>query len=236
GKRREAVITVLAARTPAQVVLLDDGFQYFRMQRLLDLVLVDASRASPRERLFPAGRLREPWDHLARADSVWLTHVDQATPTGLEELEAMVERHSPLGPSVHTRHRLSVLRSPHGEHLSSAALAGQRVLAVSGLGNPRSFELSLAQAGAEVVPCRFSDHHPYSPGDLLTINDRIEDNQPHLVVTTEKDAVKLARLAMTAKQDFRRDLWVAECELELLRGAEQVETQLGCIAAAVRPE
>ncbi|NLO74805.1 MAG: tetraacyldisaccharide 4'-kinase, partial [candidate division WS1 bacterium] len=191
GKRREAVITVLAARTPAQVVLLDDGFQYFRMQRLLDLVLIDASRASPRERLFPAGRLREPWDHLARADSVWLTHVDQTAPEALAALEALIRRYAPLAPPIHTRHRLSALRGPGGERLSPDRLDGRRVLALSGLGNPQSFELSLAQMGAEVIPCRFLDHHPYSPGDLLTINDRIEDNQPHLVVTTEKDAVKL---------------------------------------------
>ena len=233
GKRRERVLELLAAETDAQIVLLDDGFQYFRMERAFDLVLLDASRSTPRDRVFPGGWLREPWSHLRRASRVWLTHVDQATPEALAALEALAERHTALGPPVHTRHRLTVLHGPGGERRTPESLAGQRVLALSGLGNPESFETSLRAAGAEVLPCRFPDHHPYTPADLLTISGQIKQNHSNLLITTEKDAVKLARPGGGADPDPRSELWVAECELEVLRGEDQVVADLRLVAESL---
>jgi tetraacyldisaccharide 4'-kinase len=228
GKHRERVIRLLAEQTPAQVALLDDGFQYFRMQRAWDLVLVDAARSRPGDRLFPAGYLREPWSHLRRADQVWLTHVDQARPEELEALEGWLRREFPGEPPVHTCHRLTGLRRPSGERRGVESLAGQRVLAVSGLGNPGSFEASLRQAGAEVFPCRFPDHHEYIAADLLTIQGQRAQNHLDAVITTEKDAVKLAGPA------FGAEVEIAECELAMVRGAEQVEAALARLVAGVR--
>jgi len=219
GKRRERVIQLLRQQTAAQIVLLDDGFQYFRMRRALDIVLVDASRAKPQERLFPAGCLREPWTHLRRADQVWLTHADQVPLESRERLEQFLRRQAPGLAVVLTRHRLTGLRGPQGERCPPQDLAGVRVLAVSGLGNPESFEQTLRQAGAEVVPRRYPDHHPYSSRDLQVIAKEKATKQAELVIITENDAVKV-NLA-----DYP-DLWVAECELEILRGEEQVETSL----------
>jgi len=61
GKRREAVIARLAEDSDAQIVILDDGFQYFRMNRLVDIVLIDATVDISHQQLFPAGYLREPF-------------------------------------------------------------------------------------------------------------------------------------------------------------------------------
>jgi tetraacyldisaccharide 4'-kinase len=226
GTRRERAIGLLRERTRAQVVLLDDGFQYFRMERLVNLVLLDAGRVGVGERLFPAGYLREPWSHLRRADQVWLTHTDEATPDALERLQAAARRYCPAYPPVLTRHRLIALRGPAGERRPPEELAGLRVLAVSGLGNPASFERSLQQAGAEVVPCRYPDHHRYGAADLRRLVAEQRRQGAALVVTTQKDAVKLP-------PDSPLPLWVAQCELEVLHGEEQVQALLNKVRGVV---
>ena len=227
GKRRERVIELLRRRTGAQVALLDDGFQYFRMERLLDLVLVDATQAGRRQELFPAGRLREPWSHLRRAHQLWITHADQVTPAELARLEDFLAAYFPERPAVLTRHRLTGLRGAGGHLHLPADLHGRRLLAVSGLGNPGAFEESLRQAGAEVLSCRFPDHYPYSPRDLRAIHERQRQAGAEVVVLTDKDAVKLPVPAAS-------DWWVAECALEILRGQDQVEEAVDLAVAAAR--
>ncbi len=222
GKRRERVIALLARATPAQVVLLDDGFQYFRMERLVDLVLVDAGRDCARERLFPAGYLREPWAHLRRAHQVWFTHADRVEPETLAAREQFVRRYYE-GPVVLTRHRLTALRGPQGQRCPPEQLAGERVLAVSALGNPASFEDSLIQAGAEVTALRYPDHHQYTRKDGQRMLREKGRRGAELVVVTEKDAVKL--------ESFTKGVWVAECELSILRGEEEVEAMLAHVAS-----
>jgi tetraacyldisaccharide 4'-kinase len=226
GKRRERAVGLLRDQTGAEVVLLDDGFQYFRMSRLVDLVLLDASRSGRAERLFPAGYLREPWSHLRRADQVWLTHTDRAAPGAVERLEALVRRYCRARAAVLTRHRFTALRGPDGESCSPGDLAGHRVLAVSGLGNPASFEGSLQQAGAEVSSIRYPDHHAYTWQDLEHIAREQAARQAAVVILTEKDAVKLPRPLPFVP-------WVAECELEILRGQERVAALFQQVQAAV---
>ena len=219
SKRREQALRLLAERTAARVALLDDGFQYFRMARTVDLVLLDASRAGRDERLFPAGYLREPWSHLRRADQVWLTHTDRASPEALARLRALVGRYCRAPEPVLTRHRLTALRGPTGERRAPEQLSGRRALAVSALGNPASFEDSLRAAGAELSPLRYPDHHAYTADDLDDIARAQALHGAEIVVLTEKDAVKLP-------VPLPFEAWVAECELEILSGSEQVEALL----------
>lgn len=226
GKRREQALRLLREKTAARVALLDDGFQYFRMARLANVVLLDAARTGRGERVFPAGYLREPWSHLRRADQVWLTHTDEAAPAALRRLQALARRYGPPAAPVLTRHRLSALLGPAGECVAPQMLAGRRVLAVSGLGNPASFERSLQQVGAEVRPWRYPDHYRYTPADLAALAAEARRQGTELVVTTQKDAVKLPA-------DPAIPFWVAQCELEVVSGQEQVEALLNKIVQSV---
>jgi tetraacyldisaccharide 4'-kinase len=191
GKRRERAIALLAEHG-AQVALLDDGYQYFRMSRELNIALVSAGLDLRTAFVLPRGVLREPWSHLRRADQVWLTHADLAAPEQLTAIRALVAKHAPKAPIVVTRHQpVELLTLADGQAVGLGELAGRKVLAVSGLGSPESFEGSLASLGAQVVPMRFADHHRYSPDDWQRIALAAEQAGADLVVTTEKDAVKL---------------------------------------------
>lgn len=226
GKRRERVIEALVARAGVELVILDDGFQYFRMARDLDIVLLDALADERALRLFPAGRLREPWRSLRRASQVWITHSDLAPARQVDALVQRGERLCGPGSVVLTRHRPGALWSLGGGAVPPS-LAGQRVVALCALGNPASFEGSLRELGAEVIPARFPDHHPYVPADYEKVASLARENAAAWVVTTSKDAVKLP--------DPTADLppvLVLECELEVLRGREAVDQALAALLAA----
>ena len=173
----------------AEVLLLDDGFQYWRLHKDREIVLLDALQPAAREHLLPRGIFREPWRHLRRAHEVWITHARLAAPERVAALARQAARYAPQACLRCTEHSPTHLRTPDGGTAPLEALHGQRVLALSGLGHPAQYEAMLAALGAEVVPCRYPDHHPYTLDDLRAIARRVEPGMR--VVTTAKDAVRL---------------------------------------------
>lgn len=226
GKRREEVIALARERAGAQIVVLDDGFQYFRMERDLDIVLLDALADPVAWRLFPAGRLREPVAHLGRASQVWITHADLASRERVEGLRELAGRHCPGRPVLTTRHRTGALRALRAGETAPPDLAGLRVIALSALGNPQAFEMALEHAGADVVPLRFADHHAYTRADYDRVQALAQDRGARWVVTTEKDAVKLP-----APPEGCPPVAVLACELEILAGGDAVDDALRSLCA-----
>ncbi len=193
GKRRERVIDVLDD-AGADLALLDDGFQYFRMSRAVDLVLVDATFDLPSARVFPAGYLREPLNHLRRATHLLITHGDLAAESHIEETVELLRRHAPDAPVIRSRHAASGfyrLDDP-STIVPIDELAGRDVLAMCAVGNPASFEGLLLQIGARVRGKQiFPDHHAYAPEDWDSVRENPDVRRVDMIAVTEKDAVKL---------------------------------------------
>lgn len=193
GARRERVIDLLAEHG-ASVALLDDGFQYFRMERAVDLVLIDATFDLAGARVFPRGRLREPLTHLRRATHLLLTHADLAPDSQVQRTAELLARHAPDAPVMRARHAASGIY-PLGQPEAARPadeLAGRDVLAMCAVGNPASFEGLLLQLGARVVgSVAFDDHHAYVPGDWDAVRAALRGRDAQLIAVTEKDAVKL---------------------------------------------
>jgi len=222
GKRREAVIARLAEDSDAEVVILDDGFQYFRMNRLIDIVLIDPTVDISRQRLFPAGYLREPVAHLRRANQIWITHADQASPSQLSRLRSLVRHSTGEAPLVETKHQITGLRMLSGRPVELEEIRERQVLAVSAIGNPESFEQSLRQLGATVTPLRYDDHHYYTSADLPEIEQAAHTCRADFVAITAKDAVKWP--------DRELDIAVAvvECQLQIISGQQAVHEVVEC--------
>ena len=79
----------------AEALLLDDGFQYQRLEKDIEIVLVDALLPFGYDFLVPRGLLREPPRHLARADAIWLTHSDLLRDRDLQAVRARVKELAP---------------------------------------------------------------------------------------------------------------------------------------------
>jgi tetraacyldisaccharide 4'-kinase len=163
------------------VVVCDDGLQHYRLQRDIEIEVVDGRRRHGNGRLLPAGPLREPVSRAARCDFhvLNLAADDEAgipgTQPGFGEwpMRVGVDRAMPiLG----------------GRPQPLSALAGQRVHAVAGIGDPTRFFDSLRVHGLALVPHAFPDHHRYQAADFLFGSDLP-------VLMTEKDAVKCVAFA-----------------------------------------
>jgi tetraacyldisaccharide 4'-kinase len=175
---------------PDGALILDDGFQYRRLARDIDIVTLNSAQPSGSGRLLPAGTLREPASALRRADVILMTHTDLApAPASLRDF---VDGNRIV---VESRHRPTRLyRLDTGREFPLDFLRGKRVLAVCAIGNPQTFAETLRRLeSAQVDLLAFPDHHRYTPKDFDLMMAQANLLHADLIVTTQKDAQKLGR-------------------------------------------
>lgn len=203
-------------------IVLDDGFQHYRLHRDIDLVTIDATNPFGYGRLLPRGYLRDRPSALGRAHAIILTRTDQVTVAELEELRGDVARFSRDRPIIDTVHRPTGVRTLADRRSWGVDwVRGRRIYAFCGVGNPGSFRRTLESAGAEVVKSRsFPDHHVYRPAEARQIEVEAQEFMAAALVTTEKDATKLD------VSGFRLPVAALRVELEATRGGERLEAIL----------
>lgn len=191
GADRYAVGRLIEERFRPDVILLDDGFQHWRLARSLDVVLIDAQDPFGGDALLPLGRLREPVEELARAGLLVVTRAEPGLP--LAAIEARLRAVNPGAPVFLCRVvpvawvRLDTGRVEAPERLRDAAAA-----AFCGLAQPASFWRTLRGLGCRpLVRWEFPDHHPYRPRELRRLAAEARSRGAQALLTTEKDAVNL---------------------------------------------
>lgn len=204
-------------------LILDDGFQYLRLQHRVDIVLVDRTNPFDNGFVLPRGLLRESAKHLSRATFVFIT---KSTGDGAPELHRQVRELNARAEIAECRHTPRHFQEVFaGERKPLDFARGLKVAALSGIAAPRGFEESLERLGAELVyRKRFADHHRYTQQELLDMINTSRDRGAAAIVTTEKDAVRFPFLE-------RRDLplYFLRVEIELLSGAEDFNTLISRI-------
>ncbi|HLV81162.1 MAG TPA: tetraacyldisaccharide 4'-kinase [Chthonomonadaceae bacterium] len=196
GKDRRVTGRLAWERFAPEVLVLDDGLQFWQLHRDLDIVLLNACAPFDNGWTFPRGLLREPPSHLRRAGIVILTHARRAGAERLAALQARVSRLAPDRPVFTadlTPAGLRALCEEGGRPLSW--LKGRPIAALSAIGHPAAFEALLEELGAElVVRFRFPDHHALAPAELESLATRAVRAGAEALITTEKDAVKMASI------------------------------------------
>jgi len=173
-------------------VILDDGFQQWRIKKDLEIVVIDTLNPFGNRRLLPRGILRQPLSALRGADIFVLTKVNLSPQ--YQELKDFLSRINQDALIVESVHRpLGFYRlDGEGQPLKPEALRGERVTLFSGIGDPDSFEALAKSLGINVgLSLRFPDHHHYSEGDLQDIVRRSKASGITRIITTEKDAIRL---------------------------------------------
>ncbi len=214
GKRR-AVTGRAAERLGCRAVLLDDGFQYWRLERDLDLVCFSAAWPLEAYRPFPLGVLREPLSRLASVRFLVVSGADAAEPDHLERLQALLLRHAPGAALLESCFRLTGLGRLGGELPEPGldALAGQAVLAVSNMADPRPFWRELERCGATVAGrIARPDHHAHRPDEVREMLRQAREGGVRAIVATEKDEQTLAE---ALPPDSGCAVWVARGEASL---------------------
>ena len=173
---------VAERRFGATVHVLDDGFQHLELERTVDLLLVDENDLA--DRPLPAGRLREPLANASAANAVLVTARDEAA-------AERVGRALGVPTVFRVRRSLGGPRAIPGGH-AAAVRAGARVFAVAGIARPARFFSDLTAAGWQLAgTLSFRDHHPYGPRDIARIQAAARSAGAAIVLTTDKDAVRL---------------------------------------------
>ena len=182
-------------RIAVDYVLLDDGFQHLALQRDVDLLLIDTSDSAGLCQLLPSGRLREPLSAATRATALVLTRVDEKTNVHeiLHPIEAAIgQKVQPILTRFQVR---SLMHVSTGNTHDSNWLKGKRVLIFSGIGNTGSFRDTVSDLDARILDeLVFPDHYAYTDQDLHAVRDRMQNCGAELILTTEKDAVKIESL------------------------------------------
>jgi len=215
GRNRFLSGTYALEHFGSDLIFLDDAFQHWALKRDFDIVLLNAQTPFGNGFLLPRGPLREERRNLERADAVVLTGPEPVEMGG--DIQAL--RDSLPDISVLTAHYRSKDVVQNGEALPLDHLKGRRVAAFCGLANPDSFRSSLAKTGAEIVSfLPYPDHFRYTRNDIETIAARAKASGADLIVSTEKDGVKL-----TAFPEFFRDVFVLRIELEFAPESQLTE-------------
>lgn len=171
------------------VIIMDDAFQHRRVFRDLDIVLINSNHRRPK--LLPYGLLREPLRNVKRADAVIFTKANLTPPD-----ESLIRSVSQKCSNTFRSELLPVkdLIGLDGSKKQLNEINGP-VVAVSGVGDPDSFEVILEEAGLDYVHhFRHDDHADYSDTDLEAIREVFLSAEAQAIITTEKDLPKLAGL------------------------------------------
>ncbi len=184
---------IIQEKFQSDIILLDDAYQHRRLHRDFDIVLVDASVGFGRGLLLPAGFLREPIKNLKRADLIWFTRIDQSK--NLENLISQVRGYS-SSPMIKSKHcAIEIIHTNTGNRYQLSYLNQKKVLLFSGIANPTSFEKMVTALGGKVVfHLKFSDHYQYKQTDINRVINRARDINADLILTTEKDFVRIMNL------------------------------------------
>ncbi|MGH7500150.1 MAG: tetraacyldisaccharide 4'-kinase [Longimicrobiales bacterium] len=208
--QRDRVASVRAAAAAgARIAVLDDGFQHRRLARDVEIVLVAAEDWATRWRLLPIGPWREPASALRRAGLIVVTRrtANHETAARIAAQLRLRLRTCPVAIAW-----IRPIRWSRAGEVSPPP--ADPALAVTGIARPELFVENSAVAGARVDELlAFPDHHRFTVDDVRRMQS-IARGRP--IVTTAKDAVKLARLEGAA------DVWVLEQTVEIESGMTEL--------------
>lgn len=213
-----------------QMIVLDDAFQHRYVRPTAAIVLSEYSRPPFQDKLMPLGRLREPMRALNRADAVVVTKCpDTAQPIDFRMMREHLELF-PYQKLIFSRYAYRTIRPVFPDAVTEIPDVDSYgpsdvIVSLMGVANPRPFLRHLRRNGAKVKVLRFDDHHRFTASDMQQLRRKYEAvaaNPSAVVLTTEKDAVRLASCPYFPPE-LRSKIFFVPIEVEIL---PQSDTEL----------
>ncbi len=232
GKNRDVTGSYAVDNLHAEVIIMDDGYQHWQLNRDLDIVLVDTLNLFGNGNLLPRGILREPLNHLNRADMFLFTKSDQSSQLTRDILTENIRQYNTEAPIVesihHAREFVEIADWYKGiqqNPIPLEELKSKKVMVFSAIGNPSSFEQNVSGCGLEILEAiRYPDHHDYGMLEMQYIGERAAELNADALITTGKDAVKIP----TEFIYFNREipLYVMNMDIMVTRNEETFDRKL----------
>src|SRR3989440_10986134 len=203
----------------ADTLLLDDGLQYLHLKHRLDIVLVDRQAPFGNEFLLPRGTLREPPRNLRRASYIFIT---KNTGEPNDALVQRIRRYNRTAEIIECAHKPLYLQNVYtGEQLPLEHVRDAFIGSLCAIAAPESFEGALKKLGAHVdLAKRYIDHHYYTEAELVSFTNRCIRRDLAMIVTTEKDSVRMPHLP---DAELKVQIYFLRVEIEILSGHESWE-------------
>ena len=192
---RSAALQALLLHEDVDVVLSDDGLQHYNLYRDLEIVVVDGQRLFSNGFCLPAGPLRESMNRLKEAQHIVVNG---------EPAREILQLAGAIKMQLEPRSLVNMVSGEKRPFAGAPFNMGNRLQAVSALGNPQRFYALLERLPYQVEMFSFPDHHRFTADDFE--QEGIDMHQP--VVMTEKDAVKCRQFA-------KNNFWYLSVEVNL---------------------
>ncbi len=188
SEKRQIGVDWIRANKPGALILLDDAYQHRAVKAGLNMLLMTYDRPVFKDFVFPAGNLRESRAGMKRADLVVITKCPKNISA---EQKEMFYQKVPV-----SKENLFFSEVVYGELKGLFGAIWEpvdKVILVTGIAQPEPLYRFLAE-NHSVESIQFPDHHPFTSADIQQIQQKVATfaNQRCVVVTTEKDAVRLA--------------------------------------------
>lgn len=216
----------------ADTLILDDGFQHWRLSRDLNIVTIDCTNPFGNGCIIPRGILREPLSGLRRADVFFLTKTNLSA-ADIGKIKDKLVNINPFALMVESIHKpvgfYNLLKKE--ESLGIDKIKDKDVCLVCGIGNPAALEkTTLSLKLNPVLKFFFLDHHDYKKEEVIKIIDSCSRFKINTIITTSKDAVKLKDhfmgLAPTQK------ILVLDINIAITKGKDEFLSRLSRLYSA----
>lgn len=227
GKDRVKNANRACGELGSDCIILDDGFQHYRIKRDLDIVLIDTTFPFGNMKLFPRGILREPLTRMEDADIAILTKSDMGCDNiaSIRELLKQLNKKIEIAESFYQP--ICLTKIFRDETLSLSYITGKRIAILSGIANPKYFDWMVGNLGAEIVErLYYPDHYQYSHKDMAYVAEKCLAKGINSVVTTEKDVVRLKRLKNISPQI---EIFILRIDFRISSNAEAIVGRLHSI-------
>jgi tetraacyldisaccharide 4'-kinase len=179
--------------------ILDDGFQHWGLFRDKNILLIDSTNPFGNRKLLPLGPLREPICAISRSDVIVITKTDEVRnqKSKVKSLVEEIKKYNSKASIFFAGHRPSIFKTMTGEVFSLDWVRNKKFFGFCSIGNPKSFKETLLSVDTELIGFKtFRDHYRYSHDDIQAITGISKRYGTDWIVTTEKDIMRLKKLAV----------------------------------------
>lgn len=215
--RVEAINRIQKEHPEINLIIMDDGFQHRHVEARINVVVVDSTRPFANDDYLPAGTLRDKVESLSRAHYFLVTKCSNS----MTQLDQRLWRKALQSVAYQ---KIYFTRAVQNDALplynpEARLELGMPVVLMSGIGNPKVFVASMKERYRVLKSFNFPDHHKYSVEDLDKVASVLEQNPNAMLLTTEKDAVKLRR-SRRVPEVMRQRMMYVPVAIEFLEGSD----------------
>ena len=216
-KRAEAIHRIEAEHPEVNLIVMDDGFQHRYVDPRINVVIVDSTRPFYEDDYLPAGTLRDKPESLDRAHYFIVTKC----PIDMSPLDQRMWRKHLHKIAYQRVYFTRVIPTPPVAQFatSNTLKSGDEVIVMSGIGNPKAFVSGVKKSYKVVSTITFPDHHVYSVADIERIVAQLKKYPNAMLLTTEKDVVKLRR-SRRVPDVMRERLFYQPVKVEFVEGSD----------------